>query len=112
MIERELPKKSIAFILLISLVLILTVGIYFKVDIQILLLIGLAFTIFLILRMGYEFEEVLVEMRKGIDRAFPALIIFLLIGTLIGSFVSGGVVPSIVYYGLKLINVKWFLPIG
>lgn len=112
MIERELPKKSIAFILLISLVLILTIGIYFKVDIQILLLIGLAFTIFLILRMGYDFEEVLVEMRKGIDRAFPALIIFLLIGTLIGSFVSGGVVPSIVYYGLKLINVKWFLPIG
>lgn len=112
MIKNNMANKKTSFALLISLVLILAIGIYNKIDIQILLLLGLSLTIFIIMRMGHSIDEILNEMKKGIDRAFPALCIFLLIGTLIGSFIISGVVPTIVYYGLKLINVKWFLPVG
>ncbi|MEG1481365.1 Na+/H+ antiporter NhaC [Clostridium sp.] len=110
--DNILPKKKNAFILLIILVAILAVGIMNEVDIRVLLLLDLIVTTIFILSSGYKFEVVLDKMKDGVIRAFPALLIFLLIGALIGTFIQSGVVPTLVYYGLNLIGGKFFLPLG
>lgn len=109
---QSLPKKSTSFFLVFSLIGILILGIIFKVDIRVLLILGLSLTVMVIYKMGNKITEIIDNMQVGIKRAFPALCIFILIGMLIGAFVQSGVIPSIVYYGLNLINVNWFLPIG
>ncbi len=56
------------------------------------------------------------EMEKGaidsIGLAMQAMIILLVVGSLIGLWISGGVVPTMIYYGLKLINPSIFLPVA
>ena len=110
--EKKLPSKKSAAFLLLSLVLILAIGMINKVDIKILLLIGMGVTIFVTSRAGHSFKDILEEMKGGIVRAFPAMCIFILIGALIGSWIQAGIIQTLVYYGLNIISAKYFLPIG
>ncbi|MGL5067341.1 MAG: Na+/H+ antiporter NhaC [Sarcina sp.] len=110
--EKKLPSKKAASFLLLSLILILAFGMINKVDIKILLLIGMGLTIIVTKFQGYEFKDILEQMKGGVVRAFPAMCIFILIGALIGSWIQAGVIQTLVYYGLNIISAKYFLPVG
>ena len=45
----------------------------------------------------------------NIGKAMPAMLILLLIGSLAGTWLISGVVPAMIYYGLKIIHPKVFL---
>lgn len=55
-----------------------------------------------------ELEEGVIETIK---MSMGAIIILLIIGMVIGSWILSGVVPSMIYYGLKIINPQAFLPL-
>ena len=42
--------------------------------------------------------------------ATPALIILLLIGAIAGTWMASGIIPSLIYYGLKILHPSIFLP--
>ena len=46
---------------------------------------------------------------ESIASAMGALIILLLIGSLAGTWMMSGIVPSMIYYGLKILNPTIFL---
>lgn len=48
-------------------------------------------------------------MYKGIRLALPAIVIIILVGLIIGAWIGGGVVATMIYYGLKLITPSLFL---
>ncbi len=54
-----------------------------------------------------------VKLRKGVVRsigsAMPSILILFLIGSLAGTWMISGVVPGLIYYGLKILNPKIFL---
>ena len=58
---------------------------------------------------GTAIEQAMV---KGVTRAIPAMMIFLLIGVLIGVWIVAGVVPSLLYYGMQILSPDVFLPLG
>lgn len=58
---------------------------------------------------GYSWSEIEDFMYRGIKLALPALIIILLVGLVIGSWVGGGIVATMIYYGLNIISPKYFL---
>ena len=62
------------------------------------------------LSLGYSWEEILEGMIEGITDSLEAILILLLIGVLCGAWISAGTVPTMIYYGLKLISVPVFLP--
>ena len=41
-----------------------------------------------------------------------AILILLLVGLLISSFMISGTIPALIYYGLALLTPQTFLPIG
>jgi NhaC family Na+:H+ antiporter len=45
-----------------------------------------------------------------IRRGLQPLLIFVAVGALIASWIYSGTVPTMIYYGLELINPAWFLP--
>lgn len=47
-------------------------------------------------------------MVKGITISLGAILILLMVGALIGTWLLSGTVPSLIYYGLQLINPSWF----
>ena len=49
-------------------------------------------------------------MVKGITNSLPAVMILLIIGILIGVWILAGVVPTLIYYGLKIMSPSIFLP--
>ncbi|WP_148629997.1 Na+/H+ antiporter NhaC [Bacillus sp. E214] len=58
---------------------------------------------------GYKWDELEEAMYNGIRLALPAVIIIMLIGLVIGSWIGSGVVATMIYYGLKIISPSLFL---
>ena len=57
----------------------------------------------------YSWTEISEGMLHGINLAMGAILILMVIGTMIGTWMLGGIVPSMIYYGLKLLTPGIFL---
>lgn len=60
-------------------------------------------------RLGFKWSELEVSMFDSIKMAMQAILIIMIIGILIGTWVISGVVPSLIYWGLKVISPNIFL---
>lgn len=58
---------------------------------------------------GKSWEVIRKGMLDGIYSALESVIILLLLGILSGVWIISGVVPTLIYYGLKLISPRFFL---
>ena len=58
---------------------------------------------------GHKWMDLREGIVKSIGSAMPSILILLLIGSLAGTWLLSGVVPALIYYGLKIINPTRFL---
>lgn len=58
---------------------------------------------------GHTYKEMEHAITKGIYNGMDAILILLAVGALVGTWISGGIVPSLIYYGLKVIHPSIFL---
>jgi NhaC family Na+:H+ antiporter len=54
-------------------------------------------------------DDIQAGMVHGINLAMGAILILMVVGTMIGTWIQGGVVPSMIYYGLKVLSPGIFL---
>lgn len=47
---------------------------------------------------------------QSVRDGFQSVMIVMAVGALIGAWILSGTVPTLIYYGLKIISPKWFLP--
>jgi len=73
------------------------------------LIIGTAVAALVAWRHGYKWKEIEEMMYKGIRLALPAVVIIILVGLTIGAWIGGGVVATMIYYGLTIISPAYFL---
>ncbi len=57
----------------------------------------------------HPWKEIQEGMVHGITLAMGAILILMVVGTMIGTWIQGGVVPSMIYYGLKILTPGIFL---
>ena len=111
--ERKPPRKPKLWEAIISfafLIVVIAVGIaVYGADPHIPMLIGGAFAAIMALILGYRWSDIETSMFKGIYMALQAVIILAIIGVLIGTWILGGVVPTMIYYGLSIMNPSIFL---
>ena len=60
------------------------------------------------LRLGYKWKDIENSMIGGITKAMQSIIILIIIGVLIGVWLDAGVVPAMIYYGLKILKPSIF----
>jgi NhaC family Na+:H+ antiporter len=60
-------------------------------------------------RLGRTWEEIEISIVKSISSAMGAMLILLIIGSLSGAWLLSGIVPAMIYYGLKILNPTIFL---
>lgn len=60
---------------------------------------------------GFSWETIKEGFKNSIARTIPSLIILLIIGMLIGVWIASGIVPAMMYLGLKFLVARWFLPL-
>ncbi|MBM7703086.1 Na+/H+ antiporter NhaC [Metabacillus iocasae] len=73
------------------------------------LLVGTAIAAFIAWRKGYKWKRIEQGAYKGIRLALPAILIIILVGIIIGAWLGGGIVATMVYYGLMIISPQFFL---
>lgn len=54
-----------------------------------------------------QLEDAIITNMKS---ATPAIIILLLIGAIAGTWMASGIIPTLIYYGLKILHPSIFLP--
>ncbi|HLR75523.1 MAG TPA: Na+/H+ antiporter NhaC [Virgibacillus sp.] len=98
---------------LLPLVIMVTVMIFTIIVLEqephIPLMIGTIAAALVAWKHGFKWKDIEQMMYKGIRLALPAIIIIMLVGLTIGAWIGGGVVASMIYYGLKVINPAFFL---
>ena len=62
------------------------------------------------MRNGHSWKDVQDAMVQGVALSTTAIFILLAVGALIGSWILAGIVPTLIHYGLMLMNPAWFYP--
>ncbi len=76
---------------------------------QIVLILSATVAALVALRTGIHWEEMQDGIVKSISASMSAILILLLIGALAGTWMLSGIVPAMIYYGLKILNPTIFL---
>ncbi|MCE7863738.1 MAG: Na+/H+ antiporter NhaC [Bacteroidetes bacterium CHB5] len=76
---------------------------------QIVLLLASGVAGIIAFRCGHSWEHIEVSIVKSISSAMGAMLILLTIGSLAGTWLLSGIVPAMIYYGLKILNPTLFL---
>ncbi len=79
-------------------------------DIHIPLVLGaMVASIVAVWRLGYTWQEVENGIIGTISDTMQAIIILAIIGMIIGTWILGGIVPTLIYYGLQILTPALFL---
>ena len=107
--QPRMPKLWEALVTLGFLVLMLAVGIIiFGVDPHIPMFVGVCGAALMAMRLGYAWNEIEQSMIDGITKAMQSIMILAIIGILVGVWLDAGVVPAMIYYGLKILHPSIF----
>lgn len=114
----EKPKRPTLFLALVP-VIFLTALISINVFIfrddalagsnQIVLILSAAVAAIVAISLGHRWLDLRAGIVKSIGSAMTAILILLLIGSLAGTWLLGGIVPAMIYYGLQILNPTIFL---
>ena len=75
---------------------------------QIALILCACIGILIGLKNGYSWKDMETAMVKGISLSMGAVFILLVVGSLIGTWILSGIVPTMIYYGLDIMNPSYF----
>ena len=107
--EKRMPKLWEALLTLAILIAALAVGIIiFGVDPHVPMFVGVMAAAIMALHLGYKWDEVEKSMMDGIYKALQSICILIIVGILIGVWINAGVVPTMIYYGLKVLKPAIF----
>lgn len=105
-----------ALIPVIALVLMLGINVWIFGDSsisgtnQFVLLLGAAVGILVGRLNKTPFQRILDEVAENIKSTVGALLILLMVGALAGAWMVSGIIPAMIYYGLKVLSPTIFLP--
>lgn len=112
------PSLLLSFIPLLALIGLLAVNIQLFGDgattganqIALLLAAIIAGTLgIFVLKIAYK--DIEGQIITSIGLSLQAVLILLVVGMLIGTWILSGAVPTMIYYGIQILNPTWFLPV-
>ncbi|NRA72812.1 MAG: Na+/H+ antiporter NhaC [Gammaproteobacteria bacterium] len=75
---------------------------------QIALLASMGIAIVIGLKNGFTWNSIEKAIVQGISLSLGAILILLAVGSLIGTWLLSGTVPTMIYYGLQILSPEWF----
>lgn len=110
-ITKKQPGLIVSLVpIMTALVLLLLSLIKYHIDIQIPLIIAsIVGCCISVVVLKNKWEDVEKGIMDSIMSGMQAILICCIIGLIIGSWIAGGIVPSLIYYGLKILSPRFFL---
>lgn len=107
---RRAPGLPAALLALFSTIVIITFGYAeFSVKPEVLLLFAAAAVVGISAASGVSWKEIQSGMLQSILKGLPAMLIVIVVGALIASWLAAGIIPMIIYHGLGIITPRFFL---
>lgn len=108
--EPRAPYLWEALFSFLALIVIMSIGIaVFGVDPHIPMFLGVIVAALMALKIGYKWSAIEEMMITGISRAMQAILILAIVGMMVGIWILSGTIPTMIYYGLKLLSPSIFL---
>ncbi|MCY9376585.1 malate-H+/Na+-lactate antiporter MleN [Bacillus sp. T17B1] len=100
---------EIIIVLGLFLALVMSFTVFLDMPIQLALFISWFIAMILGIRLGYSYKDMQNAILYGISNGLEAVLILVSVGALIGTWIAGGIVPTLIYYGLEFIHPSIFL---
>jgi len=109
--QRKEPTLLISIIPVILTIALLSVSILkFGSTVHMPLLMGsIIATVIATYYLGFTWKEIEEGIVASIGSTMQAILILAIVGSLIGVWISGGIVPTLIYYGLQILSPTFFL---
>jgi len=112
--ELRTPSLLDALIPIVSLIVMMGGAVYLFDDNssygpnQIALLLAMGLAAIIGMKNGFSWKTIEKGIVDGISMSLGACLILLAVGSLIGTWMLAGTVPTLIYYGLELLNPSFF----
>jgi NhaC family Na+:H+ antiporter len=113
--QTKTPTLFQALLPIIFLVVLLVINVLYFGDMatsganQIALILSAAVAALVGIALKFNFKQLLLGAVNSITASMTAILILLLIGALAGTWLISGIVPAMIFYGLKVLNPTIFL---
>lgn len=106
--EKKKPSFFLAVLPILAMILLLGVG-YAVMGLspEVLMLVSAAVAAVIAVSLGYTWDDIMNSIVGKLSKTMPAIFILIIVGFLIGSWMIGGTIPMMVYYGLKIISPRY-----
>ena len=105
------PKVWEALLALIFVIAVVVAAIRTKVGIQMGLAMGGCTAIVFALLMGNKWSDIQDTVKRVVGDSATTLLILLSVGMMVGIWIIGGTVPTLLYYGLKICSPNIIVPL-
>ena len=112
--EIKTPSLLDAMLPILALVIMMGSAVYLFADSssygpnQIALLLAMGLAAIIGMKNGYSWKTIEKGIVDGISMSLGACLILLAVGSLIGTWMLAGTVPTLIYFGLELLNPSFF----
>src|SRR5699024_2830465 len=77
---------------------------------QVPILLAMTIVIFWAKIKGVSWDDINDGIQDGISKGIIPIVMFILIGVMISTWIAAGTIPTLMVYGFKALNARWFLP--
>lgn len=104
-VGRAVVGFAVPILVMIGLVLFTGADLAIAFLIAVFLLVGFG------IYMGYTYDELDKAMSSGIGQVASAIVVMLLVGCMVSSWMASGSIPAMLYYALQFISPQLYLPL-
>ena len=107
---KRTPTFLESLIPIIAMLLILTIGkgvLGFATE-PLLILVACVAAI-IAFRVGCTWDEMMDEICQKIAKGMPAILILITVGAMVGTWMSSGTIPMMIYYGVQIVSPRFLL---
>jgi len=109
-LTKRKPSLGLALVPIVCAAIFLYVGIVLlEADAQVPLLLATVVAAFVGMSLGYNWKEMEDAMIESIMMAMQSCVILMILGCIIGSWIGGGVIQTLIFYGLQILKPSYFL---
>lgn len=111
--SKRVPSLFLASIPVFSMLLLLGVGIGgYGLSAEPLIVVSTLIAGAVAIYLGYSYEDIMKTIAEKIGKIMPAFLILIAVGFMIGTWMIGGTIPMLTYFGLKIISPEYIIIIA
>ncbi len=110
--ERKQPTTAFSITAFLAIIVVLIIMINMGVNTTLSVFAGVIVAVISTKLLNIPWEEVEQNIIKTAADCMPTFLIVIMVGMLVGIWMAGGTVPSLMYYGMQVISPKILVPLA